>query len=84
MEQVPLEMDDIFGDQLHEDEEQMPEMLPDLPENGLESEIQGTQNDEEAGDFSLPIYFVINFVCESKFLLSEYMIMIHVTMWFAF
>ncbi|KAK7115653.1 TIMELESS-interacting protein-like [Littorina saxatilis] len=48
MESVSLEMDDIFEDQIRgEDEEQLPEMLPDLPE-GLESEIQPTQNDEEA------------------------------------
>lgn len=42
-----MEIDDIFGDQMQEDEDQLPQMLPDLPD-GLESEIQGTQNDEEA------------------------------------
>ena len=49
MESVPLEMDDIFGDRMgDEDEEQRPELLPDL-----ETEIQPTQNDEEAGNFYL-------------------------------
>ena len=49
MESVSLEMDDIFEDQFRgEDEEQLPQLLPDLPED-LESEIKATQNDEEAG-----------------------------------
>ena len=49
MDAVPLEMDDIFEERPEEGEEdQLPQMLPDLPE-GLESEIQGTQNDDETG-----------------------------------
>ncbi|XP_076444199.1 uncharacterized protein LOC143282442 [Babylonia areolata] len=47
MESVSLEMDDIFGEQLQEDEDQLPQMLPDLPEADMENEGQGAQNEDE-------------------------------------
>ncbi|KAL8603962.1 hypothetical protein ACOMHN_039006 [Nucella lapillus] len=49
MEAVPLEMDDIFDERLQEeDTEQVPQMLPDLPDaEEAENDGQGNEDDTE-------------------------------------
>lgn len=50
MESTALEMDDIFDDHDGVDEEDaIPNRLPDLPEGLINEEEQAAQQDEEAG-----------------------------------